>query len=646
MKAKQPTSKPQNEKAKLNHYGYSSNSKNMLMLGFDELSPLYVCLVLLRFLLCIIQTGYIHPDEFFQSLEPVAGQFLAVNVTVPWEFSSRLPIRSWSSLLLSSGLPVLLLRPASAELLLAAPRLWMALLSLSVDVCVAACARLLGRPARRCLEALAGSHVMLVFATRTFSNALELALLAALMLVTMRSLAASGRAAEAEARLERRLAGSQYTVHRLQLGEARAAVRRAATAHCAAVSALLCVGVFVRPTFVLFAAAPLLYWLFRGAGDEKDNLVQMRLVRVVPISLALVTAIVIMDSMLYGWMSFANLIEGTVTLDHVVLTPFNFIVYNVKSANLASHGDHWCLTHTLVNVPLLFGSLGVIALGSFVLHLKSFARHLLNLDLHVTTSSAFLSASFLLPLVLLSWFPHQEPRFLLPLLVPVVLLFADRLDASPGRWRNTRRFLVLAYYCWNAACVLLFGFVHQGGVTPALAALQRALPAAGGATVVFSHTYMPPQSLLLRSDVELHDLAGRPLPEVARLLTDVTGASRGRPVYLALPAPLEDRLTALTRSSLRLRSTRRFWPHLSVEAAPSLGQVAHQCRRDSAPRALTCLLGGVGRQLNLVLFEVTAVSPAPTAAARDSTRAARTRAPELHATEEDEEIGTVGIGAA
>ena len=59
--------------------GAQPNSRNMLMLGFDELSPLYVCLVLLRFLLCITQTGYIHPDEFFQSLEPVAGMFQEVH---------------------------------------------------------------------------------------------------------------------------------------------------------------------------------------------------------------------------------------------------------------------------------------------------------------------------------------------------------------------------------------------------------------------------------------------------------------------------------------------------------------------------------------------------------------------------------------
>ena len=556
----------------------------------------------------------LQPDQWPHITTPVTtspsstGQFLSVNITLPWEFSSRLPIRSWTSLLLSSGLPVLLLRPSSSELLLAAPRLWMAVISLSVDVCVAASARLLGRQPRRCLETLAASHVMLVFATRTFSNALELALFAALMLITLRCLLASRRAVDAEMRLDKRLGASQYTVHRLQLGEARAAVRRAATSHCMAVSMLLCVGVFVRPTFVLFAAAPLLYWLFRGADDDKDNLVRMRLLRVVPLAMTGVTTIVIMDSMLYGWMTFADLIEGTVSLDHVVMTPFNFIVYNIKSANLASHGDHWCFTHTLVNVPLLFGSLGIIALGSFVMHLKSFARHLLNLDLHVSTASAFLSASFILPLILLSWFPHQEPRFLLPLLVPLVLLFAERLDAAPGRWRNTRRFLVTAYYCWNAACVLLFGFVHQGGVTPALAALQRALPATGGATVVFSHTYMPPQSLLLRTDVELHDMAGRPLAEVANLLKDVTRESRGKPVYLALPAPLEDRLTALTEPELRLRPTRRFWPHLSVEATPALGHVAYQCRGETMVRGMVCLVSGIGRQLNLALIEVT---PAP-----------------------------------
>ncbi|XP_037076231.1 GPI mannosyltransferase 4-like [Pollicipes pollicipes] len=534
--------------------------KTMSLLGFESLSPFYVFLVLLRFLLCIIQTGYIHPDEFFQSLEPVAGALLSVNVTVPWEFSSRLPIRSWSSLLLTSGLPVLLTRPASA----------MALISLAVDASVAASARLLGHRPRRYLETLAASHVLLVFATRTFSNALELALFAVLLHVTLRCLADSGRAAEAERRLQKRLGGSQYTVHRLQLAEARQEVHRAATRDCATVSTLLCVGVFVRPTFVLFAAAPLLYWLFRDANDERDNLVRMRLVRVLPLSLLGVGAIVLMDSMLYGWVTFAEIIEGNASLDNVVMTPFNFIVYNIKAKNLADHGDHWCLTHTLVNIPILFSSLGLIGLASFAQHVKSFVRHLLNLDLHVSTASAFLSASFIVPLLLLSWFPHQEPRFLLPLLVPLTLLFAERLDGGPGRWRRSRQCLVTMFYAWNAACVLLFGFAHQGGVTRALADLQRRVPPQG-ATIVFSHTYMPPQALLLRRkrDVHVHDLGGQPLGDVTRLLRDATYRQRV-PTFLVLPAPLEDRLGALADGEFELRPLRRFWPHLSSETPPAL----------------------------------------------------------------------------
>lgn len=524
-----------------------------------------------------------------------------MNVTVPWEFSSRLPIRSWVSLLLTSGLPVLLTRPSSPQLLLAAPRLWMALLSLSVDASVAGCARLLGHNPQRYLETLAASYVMLVFSTRTFSNSLELCLSAVMLYVTLRGVVESARAVDAEQRLKLRLKTPQYTVQRLQLAAARRLVRQAAVRDCWTVCGLLCAGVFVRPTYIAFAAAPMLYWLFRGAGDQHDDLVKMRFWRVVLIGLLGVTAIVLLDSMLYGWMTFADLIEGTVTLDHVVMAPFNFIVYNIKAKNLADHGDHWCLTHTLVNIPMLFGSLGVIALMSFLLHVKSFLRHLFNLDLHVSTASAFLSASFILPLLLLSWFPHQEARFLLPLLPPLVLLFAPRLhQTGPGRWRS----LLTMYMAWNATGVLLFGFAHQGGITRVMSDLQQLTPPRG-ASLVFTHTYSPPQSLLLRSrlDTHLYDLGGRPLPDVVPLLRDLT-YRRTTPTFLVTPAPLLERLLALLEAEFSVEVERRYWPHLSAEAPPPMARLAHQCRRHPLLSSLACLARSAGEQLQLVLLRV------------------------------------------
>jgi hypothetical protein len=42
---------------------------------FTDMDPIYTVLVILRFVLVFIpQFGYIHPDEFFQTTEVVAGK--------------------------------------------------------------------------------------------------------------------------------------------------------------------------------------------------------------------------------------------------------------------------------------------------------------------------------------------------------------------------------------------------------------------------------------------------------------------------------------------------------------------------------------------------------------------------------------------
>ena len=66
--------------------------------------------------------------------------------------------------------------------------------------------------------------------------------------------------------------------------------------------------------------------------------------------------------------------------------------------------------------------------------------------------------SFVTALGALSIFPHQEPRFLIPLTVPVVLMNAHKL-----RWKvfgNMKPFLTL-WYVFNIFFIVFYGFVHQ-----------------------------------------------------------------------------------------------------------------------------------------------------------------------------------------
>ena len=105
--------------------------------------------------------------------------------------------------------------------------------------------------------------------------------------------------------------------------------------------------------------------------------------------------------------------------------------------------------------------------------------------------------------------PHQEPRFLLPLLRPIVHLTAVAIRGAGSR---ARRWIWVSLIClscsvlmhqttWIAhsiALVLVFGVAHQGGVVPALVAVNarlRSAPPAPSQVVVW-RTYMPPRHLV------------------------------------------------------------------------------------------------------------------------------------------------------
>lgn len=85
-----------------------------------------------------------------------------------------------------------------------------------------------------------------------------------------------------------------------------------------------------------------------------------------------------------------------------VVTPLNNFVYNSDSANLAQHGIHPRYQHFLVNLPQLLGP---------AFPLLFFLRRS-----HITPSLV----SALSGVALLSIFPHQEARFLLPA-IPLIL---------------------------------------------------------------------------------------------------------------------------------------------------------------------------------------------------------------------------------
>ncbi|KAJ1728218.1 hypothetical protein LPJ61_004156, partial [Coemansia biformis] len=154
----------------------------------------YAVLLLARLLLAVCP-AYIHPDEFFQAPEVVAGDVLGVDALRTWEFSLPAPVRSIVPIYLYAGAPMVLLKAAQALLLrlagwqleltpwrlLCASRLFMVAVSLIIDVCVYRTLRRLnpGAQLRPTVLLLASSYCLGVLCCHTFANAFAAAVLAA-----------------------------------------------------------------------------------------------------------------------------------------------------------------------------------------------------------------------------------------------------------------------------------------------------------------------------------------------------------------------------------------------------------------------------------------------------------------------------------
>lgn len=141
--------------------------------------------------------------------------------------------------------------------------------------------------------------------------------------------------------------------------------------NCLEISNILVVGIFNRPTFLMFAITPLFYWISRGFTKNFNNFVSIFNIRFLLLVLCATPGVfifILIDSYYFGHIT---------ELDYnLVITPLNFIKYNINPSNLAQHGIHFRLTHAIINIPLLFNVLTLLFLGQ--LHLNSLIKMYVN----------------------------------------------------------------------------------------------------------------------------------------------------------------------------------------------------------------------------------------------------------------------------
>jgi len=492
------------------------------------------------------------------------GDMLGIKTVRAWEFNSTFPIRSIIPIYVSTALPLLFLRAISALCghviswysVTVAVRLMVTLLSLITDYTAMQLSALHATDAMSAAVVVATSYVSLVYYTRTFSNTLESFLYAALLCVVTRKSCSP-----------RILPFPRFP-------------------YATAISLLIVLGVFNRPTFVIYAAVPYLWWLFSDGVCKVSIKVVKSVLMAVPVSVLLIVC----DSIYFGHLDINNLNVAdmsdivTILTRNLTVAPINFILYNVQSDNLAEHGIHPRYTHFAINLPLLFNVLCVgFFYDVFTTHFRIHNRKLLSMY----RDFVMLLICCVVPVGLLSLFPHQEPRFLIPLLPVLAALYARELHMN--------HVMMAMWIVANLFSCLFYGSIHQAGVLPCLGYLQQTRSTAVDRHVIFWHTYTAPQHFLLMTrdpphggNTTLTSLEGKSFEDLIHHLTAVNSSwsahHGGKPeVMLAVPSSEHYYLVCRAADAgITLDLYQSFWPHLSTEHLPGMEDI--MCRT----RATNC----------------------------------------------------------
>ncbi|SMN19643.1 similar to Saccharomyces cerevisiae YOR149C SMP3 Alpha 1,2-mannosyltransferase involved in glycosyl phosphatidyl inositol (GPI) biosynthesis [Maudiozyma saulgeensis] len=350
-------------------------------------------------ILVSIQPSYIHPDEHFQSLEILTQFFYGIKGTIPWEYDPQNGARSFVPLMLYYG-PIFyffsnILHINNPVILLYCVRLQHSLSFLLITY-IALCYIIPKNDIHRSrtYAYVITSYVTWSFQSHSFSNSLETLIL--LATITTFSIQI-GRSNE-----------NHWWLSIFQ-------------------GILITLGIFNRMTFPAFILLPslIVFW--------KYFLKHIRNFLVLILTIFATSAVcILVDTSLYDSKTY-------------IIAPMNNFLYNMSVSNLSKHGLHPRYTHILVNLPQLIGP----AMLYIVPHNKREVK------------SSFMSLQMLSiysALMVLSIFPHQELRFLTPLLPFVCIKITEH--------HSTTFFKI--WVGFNLIMGIIIGVFHQSGIADTL----------------------------------------------------------------------------------------------------------------------------------------------------------------------------------
>ncbi|RZB41088.1 Glyco transf 22 domain containing protein [Asbolus verrucosus] len=636
-----------------------------------ELPTSYWCLALLRIALVLVpQLGYIHPDEYFQSIEVLAAKVFEVDSNPPWEFNASFPIRSMTLPYFTIGMAYRLgslvdyftnqwlsISIVTPYLIVVAPRLLMCILSFTVDFTLYKICINNNEKYKSKLLILASSYVMIVYGTRTFSNTIELILFALLQYYVCESLIFSNTLIKKREYLNYRYEKSRTVVEKVKFHKLRLFLTSDSLRNCFPISVIVVLGFFNRPTFLAFALFPVFFWLYRGIGNKliPPMNFHLRILALILCSVPTLLFSVMIDSFYYGYLTWGEIGVLHITIDNFVFTPLNFVKYNINSSNLEKHGLHPRFLHAVINMPLLFNLLALFGLFEFLKAIYNIVRGKYQLLPTVRSIKGLMMLSYIAPLGFLSIFPHQEPRFIIPLIIPLVYLHSSsilseadniliKLEETPVKKsaENTKKYFSRLFKIWlvvNGIFVIFYGFFHQGGLYSAANYLAKDMKLESPRTeyhIVTGYIYSIPKTLFLQKSTDklrytkttkyvvnqrvfLHEEGSLDLDI---LLKNIENLSKRNEAYkknykvngkyntfLIIPSSLDDKLMYLTvNHGLKFTKIKHFYPHISIEAFPELiGDLFYFCynlKLENFSSSISDYLGKVFSSFGLSLYEI------------------------------------------
>lgn len=215
--------------------------------------------------------------------------------------------------------------------------------------------------------ALASSFVMLVFGSRTFSNTIEMGLCSVLLFLVTDTMVHSNTVIFQTDFLQEKYDAADTIVEKVKLYKMKSSLPNHSFNNCWLVSTICVVGVFNRPTFIFFGMPIVFFWLLRGMGTKKISFMDfnLRMTAFVLTAIPSLLFFILMDSLYFGYLSLSDIHVLDIGINSFVVTPLNFIRYNIDPQNTGQHGIHPKYLHILINIPLLYNILGVVSILSF-----------------------------------------------------------------------------------------------------------------------------------------------------------------------------------------------------------------------------------------------------------------------------------------